>query len=164
MKYLIILRHAAAESNGTDLNRNLTPAGIRDARAAGRDLEVFLSRQKIPYPDLILSSPAVRALQTVRFIRDILTLPDSIVRIEENLYLPSLNPCLEMIWACGDKESLLVCSHNPGMTSLAGYLFHWNGVLPPCGFVLGRLDIQDWKDLAPEKSELILTGDSSPFL
>jgi phosphohistidine phosphatase len=61
---LLVFRHGIAEdrsSDGTDASRELTGHGVARTRAAARGLAAFADR-----PDVILSSPKTRALQTAR--------------------------------------------------------------------------------------------------
>jgi phosphohistidine phosphatase len=61
---LLVFRHGIAESraaDGTDASRALTEQGVERTRAAARGLATFADR-----PDVILSSPKTRALQTAR--------------------------------------------------------------------------------------------------
>lgn len=61
---LLVFRHGIAEdhaADGTDASRALTEQGVRRARAAARGLARIAEA-----PDVILSSPKVRALETAR--------------------------------------------------------------------------------------------------
>lgn len=56
------LRHAEAEDgHGSDFGRKLTPKGLEQAAKAGK----FFQRNGL-LPDLIVTSPVVRARQTPR--------------------------------------------------------------------------------------------------
>ena len=61
---LLVFRHGIAEdrsADGTDASRALTEHGVERTRAAARGLAAFADR-----PDVILSSPKTRALETAR--------------------------------------------------------------------------------------------------
>jgi phosphohistidine phosphatase len=61
---LLVFRHGIAEdhaADGTDASRALTDQGVKRTRAAARGLAAFTEA-----PDVILSSPKTRALQTAR--------------------------------------------------------------------------------------------------
>ncbi|MDZ4218547.1 MAG: histidine phosphatase family protein [Methylobacter sp.] len=70
---LILWRHAEAEDGTPDLERQLTPKGIKQAEKAA----AFL-RQHLPKDTRILVSPAVRTLQTVAALTDHFTLAPTI--------------------------------------------------------------------------------------
>jgi len=61
---LLVFRHGIAEdqaADGSDASRELTPEGVERTRAAARGLAAIASP-----PDVILTSPKVRAMQTAR--------------------------------------------------------------------------------------------------
>ena len=92
---LYLLRHAEAEPHrADDFSRRLTEKGAKQARAVGD----FLSERGI-IPELILSSPVLRAKETA-----------AVVAKELNVVAPS-----EVAW--------LACGMNPerGLAELAGY-------------------------------------------
>ena len=65
-KTLILWRHAQAEIGNDDFNRSIDDRGIKESKIMS---EFLLSNSS---PDLILSSPARRAQETLKsFIRDI---------------------------------------------------------------------------------------------
>ena len=62
MKKLIIVRHAHAVHDGSaDFNRTLTREGQEEAVAAGK----MLKKNEL-IPDMIISSPAARTVQTAK--------------------------------------------------------------------------------------------------
>ena len=68
MRRLMLLRHAKTEGNapsGQDQDRRLDDRGRHDAAAIGD----WIGRHP-PFPDLVLVSPAVRALQTWEIARE----------------------------------------------------------------------------------------------
>lgn len=166
MKYLIILRHGPAGTGSSDFSRELTPQGIRECQTAG----LFL-KEKItggfPMPERILSSPAIRAFQTAyRIQKELLEdLPQEDhkkatpggpkIKTIQELYLPSTDGCLEVLWSQTRHSCLLICGHNPGLSGLGEVLFGWGGSLPPCGLLAGSFETEDWKDVAPNSGRLL---------
>lgn len=67
MKHLILMRHASAEPGGVDRGRALSQAGRGEAERIGRALAAMGLR-----PDLALVSPALRACETLRAVRETL--------------------------------------------------------------------------------------------
>jgi len=155
MKHLIILRHGEAVPEGSDFSRPLTSRGAAGAQnTAGAILKTLNSRQ-IPLPALLLSSTALRARLTAEIAGEILLAPGGELRLEQSLYLPSREICLELLWGAGEADTLLLCSHNPGMTDLANSLFGWRGILSPAEYVIGGLDIPAWPELLPGRGHLV---------
>jgi phosphohistidine phosphatase len=121
MKRLLLLRHAKAvpaEEPLADIARPLAERGQRDARRIGDRL-----RQGGLGPELILTSPSLRTLQTAQLVATALDLPPSAIASERTLYLAEPAVLLAAIGAQDTAiESLLVVGHNPGLTELAHQL------------------------------------------
>jgi len=121
MKRLLLLRHAKAvpaEEPLADIGRPLAERGQRDARRIGDRL-----RQRGLGPELILTSPSLRTLQTAQLVATALDLPPSAIASERTLYLAEPAALLAAIGAQDAAiESLLVVGHNPGLTDLAHQL------------------------------------------
>ena len=78
-KTLILWRHAQAEIGNDDFNRAIDERGIKESKIMSKFL---LSNAS---PDLILSSPARRAQETLESFSDLFPLKKS--NIDKNLYL-----------------------------------------------------------------------------
>jgi phosphohistidine phosphatase len=119
MRRLILLRHAKAESvsaSGGDFDRALTPRGWRDAQLIGRVLaEAGLA------PDLALTSPARRTLETWRALAE--SFAAAAMEEARPLYLASAEQILRTADGRGaDVGSLMIVGHNPGLHEAAGAL------------------------------------------
>jgi phosphohistidine phosphatase len=100
-----LLRHADAEQGTPDDERRLTPKGEKQARAAGAAL-VKLGVK----PDVCLTSPKVRAVQTAKLACETLGVE---VRLESRLAGGSFDP--EAL-AAGHGDVLLV-GHEPDFSA-----------------------------------------------
>ena len=108
-------------------------------------------------PLLILSSPARRTRETVERISPSIYGAVGPVIFEESLYLPSTADFLKILRRQDDGvDCLALCSHNPGITLLADYLF---GPFPhdfsPCGMALGSLNIKRWSQVDKGNGRLL---------
>lgn len=116
MKTLFLLRHAKsswANSALADFDRPLNGRGKRAAETIGK----FLSKQEIR-PDLVLSSPAVRARETIGIVIKAARLPAE-VRYDQRIYEAGPQRLLEVISEIEEENSdVLVVGHNPGMEEL----------------------------------------------
>lgn len=116
MKTLFLLRHAkssGANSALADFDRPLNGRGKRAAEAIGR----FMRKQEMS-PDLVLSSPAVRARETIGIVIKATKLPAE-VRYDQRIYEAGPLRLLEVISEIEEKRSeVLVVGHNPGMEEL----------------------------------------------
>jgi phosphohistidine phosphatase len=116
-KTLLLVRHAKSsweDADLDDIDRPLNKRGVRDAPEMGRRLS---GRSLIP--DLIVSSPAVRALMTASAIAREVSDTVSVV-IEEGLYAAAPQDVLDIVADFDDGfQTALVVGHNPTMTQLA---------------------------------------------
>ena len=133
MKTLFLIRHAKSSWDDTtlpDKDRPLNDRGRRDAPKMGERL----AKRNVK-PDLILSSPAVRALRTAEIIAKKLDYRRKIV-VNEQLYAVGADDLLDVIHQLGDKvERVMLFGHNPELTELAhrlsGEITHMPTVLSP---------------------------------
>lgn len=119
---LLIMRHAKSswkEAALSDMQRPLNGRGKRDAPKMGERLRAcgYCS-------DLIISSPAVRALKTAKKVAAAMGYEGEI-RIERALYMAGMDDYLRVIAGVDERvEHLMLVSHNPGceelMESLTG--------------------------------------------
>mgnify|MGYP000221098002 CR=1 FL=1 len=117
MKTLYILRHAQKDESNPeqyDYDIPLSKKGEEDSKLLAEKL-----KEKNIIPDLIVSSPAVRARQTAQTIADTITYRKSVV-YNEVIYQAFLNEIIESITYTFDTvDSLMIVGHNPSLTALA---------------------------------------------
>lgn len=148
MKRLTLVRHAKSDwslPGQNDWDRPLNKRGQRDAPEMARRL-----RSRRLKPDLILSSPAVRALTTAAVMARELKVPATHVLQDERLYLASPGDLLAVIRELGgESRQLMVFGHNPGITEFANRLSAGDQIdnLPTCGVFTAQFDIAAWQEL-----------------
>jgi phosphohistidine phosphatase len=147
-KRLTLLRHAKSSwenANLADRDRPLNERGERDAPLMARRLRQFGVR-----PSLVVTSPAARAVQTVRLFAREINYPLEFLQRETALYLATPAEILSVVAQQEDSFSdILLCGHNPGLTELAEQLS--NGVitnLPTCGAAVFESRLRSWKNAA----------------
>jgi phosphohistidine phosphatase len=119
VRRVTLVRHAHAEwpqYSGRDLNRPLTPRGMKEALATAQAIKAAGHR-----PDLLLASPAKRTRQTAAIIAEELVLPDSALQYVDTIYNASA-ATLEEIVRHAIAGHVLLVAHNPGITELARQL------------------------------------------
>ena len=151
MKTLILIRHAKSswkDASLADRDRPLNKRGKRDAPEMGRRLAA-----RGGAPDLIVSSPATRALATARVIAEAVGYPVDGIREDERIYMASPAELLEAIRGLDDgHERVFLFGHNPGLTELVNELSEPAlDNVPTCGVVELRLAADRWADLSPDK-------------
>jgi len=85
-------------------------------------------------PDYIVSSPAIRAMETVSLVCEALDIPEREINWDQRIYGASLNNLLTVLEEQPHSvSSMLLVGHNPGMDELICYLWGDNVQLPPNG-------------------------------
>jgi len=111
------LRHAEAEPDaGTDFDRKLTTKGLEQAEKMAK----FILRNGLQ-PELIISSPVVRARQTAKIVSQ--KLGDADLVVESWLACGmSAESCLEELQAYAKKSSVMVVGHEPDFSHAIAHL------------------------------------------
>ncbi len=134
---LWLLRHAHAGDPGTwdgpDDLRPLSARGRRQAERVGRLLAAAAA-----LPDVVLSSPLVRARETAEIVGDLLGIR---VRLDPRLGEPVDLRTLERLLAdAGDPRRPLLVGHDPDFSSLASELV--GAPIPIRKGALARIDVE----------------------
>lgn len=146
MKTLFLVRHAKSSRDDPSLpdrERPLDERGLRDAPAMGKRL----AERKIK-PDLLVSSPAVRALTTAHLIADELGYARDDIAIDDRLYASSADGLLAVVRVLDNKlGSVMLFGHNPEFTDLAQRLSGEITDMPTCAVAKFRFDTKAWADV-----------------
>ena len=115
------MRHAyavsAADFYGSDHDRPLSPKGVEAAKLLARELSA-----SVPPPDVVLVSDAVRALETLKHLKDLIGEETEVKEIKE-LYDCSAGQLYNIILE-NQKERghMLIVGHNPAVSQLYSML------------------------------------------
>ena len=145
MKKLILIRHAKSGWGNPDLgdiDRPLNEQGKKDASLIGKRLFQYSIQ-----PDLILSSPAKRALKTAEIItKSIGYSVDKIVMLA-SLYTFDDKELLAIIREIDDQyQIVIIVGHNPGITRVAEYLTGFQiDHIPTCGIFCIHFINHSWE-------------------
>jgi phosphohistidine phosphatase len=116
MKTLFLLRHAKSswhDATLPDFERPLNGRGREAAELVGH----FLVQEKIE-PDLLVSSPALRARETVEIVMRTAALKGA-VRFDERIYDATVGQLMEVIEQLEpEATTVLMVGHNPGFEGL----------------------------------------------
>ncbi len=144
---LFIIRHGKSswENEGLDdIDRPLAERGIRNANEmAQRLIDLGL------VPDLLLSSPASRALNTALIMSRIWKLGADALQIHDSLYDAFVSEIDQVISGTPQTiQNLAIFGHNPSFTQYANqFLEEPLDNLPTAGVVIVTLDTEDWNDI-----------------
>jgi len=126
----------------------LNDRGERDAPKMGERL----ANRRVK-PDLILSSPAVRALATARIFAKKLGYKIKGIVEDERLYASSPDDLLEVIHELDDKhERVMLFGHNPEFSSLAHRLSSTITEMPTCAVAELAFDTTSWSAVGVQAS------------
>jgi len=144
MKTLIIVRHAKSSWDNLDLKDSERPLNDRGEKDAPRMAKRLKEREITP--DLLLSSPAVRAIETCRHIAKVLEYPFEKIKTDPRLYHADENTLLQIVKEMKDQDDcVMLFGHNPGLTLFINLLLNEDiDNLPTCGIVSGLLKISSW--------------------
>jgi phosphohistidine phosphatase len=99
-------------------------------------------------PDLLVSSPALRALTTAQLVAEEIGYQCKNIVIDEWLYASSPDALLAFICSLDNKlNHVMLFGHNPEFTDLAHRLSSEIIDMPTCAVAEFRFDAQAWSDV-----------------
>lgn len=153
MKTLLLLRHAKSswgDPQLRDFDRPLAARGKRDAPRIGKALQ-----ERGPAPDLILSSPAARARETIAAVVDSANLTRRPV-FDESIYGASSAELMEIIRHLPVESSCaLIVGHNPGFEDTLRRLTGAHERMPTAALACIEFQVQRWEDVEDEQGKLL---------
>lgn len=117
---LLILRHGKSDwgADTDDFHRPLKDRGKRSAQR----MAIWLGQKQL-LPDLVVSSPAVRALETARKCCKAMGIGGEGIVTNPKIYHGSLEDLTEVITALPrESQRVMLVGHNPGLEELLTYL------------------------------------------
>ncbi len=155
MKMLYLVRHAKSDWSNLflrDFDRPLNARGEYSAPLMGDYL-----RKKGIKPDLILSSPALRAKTTAVLLSEKLSYPIDSITYIPSLYESDIDTMLALIRTTAEEiETLVIVGHNPELTECANFITHAEiENVPTCGVVEIRLNENSWDRIGYNSAELV---------
>ncbi len=146
MKTLYLLRHAKSswtDNSLADFDRPLNARGLNAAPFMG---EIMAKRGV--FPDIIISSPAKRAMQTAVLVKEASGSNASIL-YDERIYEASTQTLKLVISQIDDKvESAMIVGHNPGIEGFINYLTGILETMPTTALAVIVLNIDSWSEAA----------------
>lgn len=156
---LLLLRHGKSDwsFDGADFDRPLKDRGKRGAQRMG----VWLAQQGLA-PDLVISSPAERALVTAGKVLKAMGSSSEGIGKDQRVYGAGLHALLAVLADCPlDAQRVMLVGHNPGLETLLAYLASGRLETSNDGKLLqtatlARLAMpEDWHSLAEGAGELL---------
>lgn len=154
MKKLYIIRHAKSswrDESVDDFDRPLNKRGKANAPFLGSK---FKNRDVIP--DMILSSPALRAMTTTQMMAKEMKYHKEIV-YDKDIYESSVDTLKKILAKVDDSCSVLfLVGHNPSLNMLAAEYVSFHENIPTCGVVEIDFECDKWADISAKNAKLVL--------
>jgi len=147
MKHLLLCRHAKSSwKDGTlaDIDRPLNKRGRQNAPETGRKL-----RKRGVQPDLVVSSPARRALDTAKLLARECGISEKNILVVASVYDSYPAKLLQLIQGFADRcDTVLIVGHNPELTILANILGDLSiDNVPTSGIVALDFAVNSWSEV-----------------
>ena len=151
MKQILLVRHAKSSWDNpslADFDRPLNDRGKKDAP----EIAKRLINRKIKI-DRFVSSPAKRAMQTCKAFAKEFDFKKKNIILEPKLYEASEENFYEVIENLKNKwDSVVIVSHNPGITSFANSLTEIKiDDMPTCSVFAIKVDTEKWTNFRTSK-------------
>lgn len=154
MLTLCLIRHAKSswDTPGLrDFDRPLNERGRREAPQMAR----LLAGTGLK-PELIVSSPAKRALTTALTFADTFGIAEGEVQRESNIYEADVEDIMEVVHDLpGTVQTVLLFGHNPTLTDVANrFSKQLIENVPTCGIIRIESSADFWSELSRSNAEV----------
>ncbi|MGZ5302574.1 MAG: SixA phosphatase family protein [Bacteroidia bacterium] len=153
---MYLLRHAKSTREYPELpdfERPLLTKGRNDIGL----MADFIRKNKL-FPELMISSPACRALATARILAELTNYSLNKILVDEEIYEAWTDDITKILNKVNDDySSVMIVGHNPGLQQFAQYLqsFPYEN-LPTCGLLQFTLKVNSWKEIERGCGEITL--------
>lgn len=155
MRYLFLIRHAKSSwdiPGLRDFDRPLNDRGLHDAPRMAE-----LLRSQNIQPDLIVSSPAKRAITTARFFAEGLGMASEAIVQKPDIYDAFATDILQIVRELPDlSRTVFLFGHNPTFTDVANrFTDQYISNIPTCGVVCIESSAARWSDFNADNARVI---------
>jgi len=154
MKVLYLVRHGQSSWDDVklaDRDRPLTDKGKNDAAKVGKRL----AESEVSV-DVILASPAKRALATAEAIARRLDFKRKDIVQDERLCSGQVDDLLQLIQEVGgDHKRVMLVGHNPLLSELVLRLSGKDTNLPTCAVAVLKFDTKSWAKIGRKKLDKV---------
>ncbi|MCK9617554.1 MAG: histidine phosphatase family protein [Lentimicrobiaceae bacterium] len=148
MKTLYMVRHAKSSWNSVAMNDYDRPLLEKGKKRTKLVIDQLIKQQTTI--DLIIASPAVRALETAKILAHAFHYPLSEIRTEKSIYASDADDFFDIFFDIPARiQSVMLVGHNPTITNFANiFLEKPIDYLPTSGVVCIEFASDDWDNLA----------------
>ncbi|MCE2495091.1 MAG: histidine phosphatase family protein [Flavobacteriales bacterium] len=147
MKKLFVVRHAKSSwkmAEVADVDRPLKGRGVRDAYNTAE----WLAEQG-DMPEVLISSPATRALHTALIFAQRMNIPFSDIIIKESIYGADTKHLRQIVASINNEySSVMIFGHNPTITHFVNHCIeHHIDHVPTTGVACLKFDVTSWAQI-----------------
>lgn len=144
MKTLIILRHGKSSWDDSTL-RDIDRPLLNKGKSRTQLIADYLKNNGL-VPDLIISSPAIRAYETAVIAALNLNYRPEAIRKNDDLYFVNTEKYFEAVYSTPDElEKIMIVGHNPMITDFCNYFLTIKiNNLPTSGLAVFNLHTDSW--------------------
>jgi phosphohistidine phosphatase len=154
-KQLLIIRHAKSDWNNPNLRDFDRPLNKR-GEVNAPEMAQRLVKQNI-IPQLIVSSPALRAITTARLFAENWKIKANEIKEEPSIYEAPFKSILKVINQLDNQNDIVaIFGHNPGLTDLVSYLDGYLDNMPTCSVVYIEFPFDDWRMISEGTGKVLL--------
>jgi phosphohistidine phosphatase len=155
-KQLVLVRHGKAAHGSTgqsDFDRELKASGQTDAM----EMALKFKKEKF-FPDLLISSPAARALATAVQFAKVWDLPAEAIETNIAVYEADTKSLFDVVMNIEDSfDKVALFGHNPGLSDLVSYLTGTEYLdLPTSAVVWIEFPVEEWKDISQHTGTILI--------
>ena len=153
MKKIFLVRHAKSDWNNPeikDIERPLNDRGYANAN--------LMSKQFTTMPDLIVSSPAIRAISTALIFARNINYDLNKIQISKELYETSVKDYLSVIHHLDEQHhSMMMFAHNPTISNFAESLVKSLPMeMATCAIAGISFNCSKWSEIKNNQGDLFL--------
>ena len=155
MKTLFLVRHGKSSWSHSELPDEKRPLVVKGENNIKYVAEKLLSKSPDtnkgkPFSiDLIITSHALRALESAKIIAAVLKYPDENIKVDKTIYTSNPESLYDPLFELDNKlNTVMLVGHNPTITYFANKLLNANlDHLPTSALLCISLPIDNWHDV-----------------
>lgn len=147
-KQLLIVRHGKSDWGNSQLADFDRPLNARGNRNAPEMAQRILAKNKVP--QLIVSSPALRAITTAKHFARVWNIPAEQILQVKGIYEANVTALLKIVTGFDNQfDRIALFGHNPGLTDFSNYLSDGNIYnIPTSGTVSLAFTTNNWAEIS----------------
>ena len=155
MKILYLVRHAKSswkDESISDAERPLNKRGERDAPFMAELLCL-----KGIQPDLLVSSPALRALSTAKIFAKSFEYLEGRIEIDDRAYLAETTEIWKIVRSFDDgSDSVMLFGHNPGLTEFVNLFDNvYIDNVPTSAVICIAFSSENWEETSSDRAKVL---------